>query len=95
MPEHQNQDSATPDQQIFQAECDLHRASIRRRAGRLIDEKYIKGQKEHGGRLWTKPGLIDMAIDEAVDQVIYLLTLKDQIENPEIVDHTARDVDAT
>jgi hypothetical protein len=43
--------------------------------------KYRKGQQEHGGNLWTKRGLIDMAIDEAIDQVIYLLTLKKQIED--------------
>lgn len=42
--------------------------------------KYMKGVEEHGGHLWKKKGLIDMAIEEAVDQVIYLLTLKKQIE---------------
>ncbi len=46
----------------------------------LIISKYEAGVKEHGGQLWEKKGLIDMAIDEAVDQVVYLLTLKQQIE---------------
>ena len=46
----------------------------------LCTEKYIKGQKEHGGRLWEEEGLLDMAIDEAIDQVVYLLTLKQQLE---------------
>jgi hypothetical protein len=27
-----------------------------------------------------KPGLLDMAIDEAIDQVVYLLTLKEQLD---------------
>jgi len=46
----------------------------------LATEKYEKGQLEHGGQLWQKEGLIDMAIDEAIDQVIYLLTIKHQRE---------------
>lgn len=48
---------------------------------RLVDAKYRAGQKEHSGNLWLKKGLIDMAIDEAVDQVVYLLTLKQQLED--------------
>jgi len=46
----------------------------------IASNKYTKGVKEHGGHLWEKKGLIDMTIEEAVDQVIYLLTLKKQIE---------------
>ena len=41
--------------------------------------KYRKGQQDHGGNLWVKSGLLDMAIDEAIDLVIYLLTLKEQL----------------
>lgn len=47
---------------------------------RLIN-KYVKGQAEHGGNLWEKQGILDMAIDEAIDQVTYLLTLKQQLED--------------
>lgn len=44
----------------------------------LVDDKYRKGVAEHGGNLWDNPSesLLDMAIDEAIDQVVYLLTLK-------------------
>lgn len=42
-------------------------------------QKYLRGQAEHGGQLWQKSGLLDMAIDEAIDQVIYLLTLREQL----------------
>ena len=49
----------------------------------LATEKYEKGQRQHGGRLWKKEGLIDMAIEEAIDQVIYLLTIKHQMEHRE------------
>lgn len=47
----------------------------------LVDKKYRKGQEEHGGNLWDKMDLIDMAIDEALDQVTYLFTLREQIIN--------------
>ena len=54
--------------------------SIKERFVGWLDKKYRKGQKDHGGNLWKKKGLIDMAIDEAVDQVVYLICLRDQIE---------------
>ena len=47
----------------------------------LATAKYFKGAKEHGGNLWDKQGLIDMAIEEAIDQAIYLMTLKQQIND--------------
>lgn len=46
-----------------------------------LDEKYRKGQAEHGGKLWEKDGLLDEAINEALDQVVYLLTLKQQLND--------------
>lgn len=45
-----------------------------------MEHKYRAGQKEHGGKLWQKTGLLDMAIDEAIDLFIYLYTLKKQLE---------------
>jgi hypothetical protein len=68
-----------------------HAHDIAKDAAKRILIKYHAGQKEHGGMLWTKPGIIDMAIEEAIDQVIYLLTLKHQIEHPEIVNPKAVD----
>ena len=41
-------------------------------------EKYRAGVKEHGGHLWEKPGMLDEAIKEAIDLVVYLYTLRDQ-----------------
>ena len=46
-----------------------------------IDTKYRAGQKEHGGKLWQKPHLLDEAINEAADQLIYLLTIEQQQRN--------------
>jgi hypothetical protein len=44
----------------------------------LIEAKYRKGQAEHGGFLpsMTREQLLDNAIAEAIDQLVYLLTLK-------------------
>lgn len=50
---------------------------------RLMLIKYAKGQKEHGGHLWEKEGMLESAIDEVVDLAVYLLTLKHKLENPE------------
>jgi hypothetical protein len=41
--------------------------------------KYDKGAIEHGGRIWEKPGMLEEAINEAIDLVVYLFTLRDQI----------------
>jgi lipopolysaccharide biosynthesis regulator YciM len=47
---------------------------------RRVDEKYRKGQKEHGGDLWLKSGMMDNAMDEVSDLVTYLYTMREQIE---------------
>lgn len=56
-----------------------HLEDIKYEFTRLVDAKYRAGQKEHGGELWRKRGLINMAIEEAIDQVVYLITLRDQL----------------
>ena len=60
---------------------ETHLKSITKRFTELCDTKYRKGQQEHGGDMWRmSPGeLIDNAISEAIDQVVYLLTLKDRL----------------
>lgn len=47
----------------------------------LINDKYRHGQKAHGGNLFdlSASQLIDEAINEAVDQLVYLLTAKERI----------------
>lgn len=61
--------------------CEDHLESIKIHFISLVDAKYRKGQKEHGGHLWNNPAekLLDFAIDEAIDQVVYLLTLREII----------------
>lgn len=58
-----------------------------------VDRKYRAGVIQHGGMLWTKPYLIDKAMEECVDQYVFLFTLKMQQQNPELVDPMARDID--
>lgn len=67
-----------------------HLRTIKEQFLSLADHKYRKGQAEHGGTLWDKQGLIDMAIDEAIDQVVYLLTLKQQLAGIELGTLTER-----
>lgn len=64
----------TPDQEA-------HLASIIKRAAEATDKKYRAGQAEHGGNLWEVPigALVDNAIDEAIDQLAYLLSIKDHL----------------
>jgi len=44
-------------------------------------EKYELGAREHGGNLWDKNPiwLIDQAMDEAIDQFVYLYTIKQKL----------------
>lgn len=50
----------------------------------LIAKKYRRGSREHQSVLnedYTAAELLDMALEEAIDQVTYLLTLKEKIDN--------------
>lgn len=55
-----------------------HLEHIQSEFAELVDMKYRLGIREHGGHLWEKP-LDTEALMEAVDQVAYLITLRDQI----------------
>lgn len=57
-----------------------HLQSIKDQFAMRMDEKYRKGQAEHGGNMWEKSGMIDNAIEEVLDMAAYLFTLKAQIE---------------
>ena len=59
-----------------------HLLALKREFITLVDKKYREGQKEHGGNLEDKSSeeLLDCAINEAIDQVVYLLTLKNKIK---------------
>lgn len=49
----------------------------------LADKKYRAGQAEHGSNLFDMATemLIDEALNEAIDQFVYLTTLKEKLKN--------------
>ena len=58
-----------------------HEAHLTRIVGQVthdIREKYERGQAEHGGNLWLKPGMLDKAIEEVLDLAVYLYTMREQ-----------------
>lgn len=58
-----------------------HKAFIIDKASRRIDAKYTLGAIQHQGLLSDKSidWLIENAIAEAIDQVVYLLTLREKL----------------
>lgn len=60
---------------------ELHLKQIKDQFISLADKKYRKGQAEHGGNLMDASDmqLIEWAIDEAIDQIVYLVTLKEKL----------------
>jgi hypothetical protein len=64
-------DKVTPQQEV-------HLEGLKWDVFKAIDKKYRRGAKEHGGILsdMSEDDLLDNAIDEAIDQVAYLFTLK-------------------
>ncbi len=63
-----------------------HRAKIMQAASMRIHAKYEAGCKEHHSLLtdYDQWWLLEAAIDEAIDQVVYLLTLKDKLDTHNI-----------
>jgi hypothetical protein len=46
-----------------------------------LSAKYHKGQQEHGGQLWQKPGMLKMLRQEHLDALVYEHTLHYQIQS--------------
>lgn len=57
------------------------------------EAKYIKGAEQHGGNLWEKKGLVDMALEEVMDLMFYLYSLKKQIEDKTVYTVNGEDID--
>jgi hypothetical protein len=45
-----------------------------------VRAKYAAGQREHGGNIWQKPGMLQHAKEEVLDLWVYLCTLEQQME---------------
>lgn len=61
-----------------------HLNRIKEQVGYELTEKYVKGAKEHASTLsedYTPLEVLDMAIEEALDQVTYLYTLREMMRN--------------
>ncbi len=72
------------------AEHEAHLTRILDRFSADTRAKYESGQREHGGNLWEKPGMLEQAIEEAIDMVVYLYTLQEQRDRRLVL--TGRDV---
>ena len=64
---------------MMDAQKKAHLKHCVRRVSKLQIDKYVKGQKEHGGRMWMKTGLLNAALEETADQANYLPTVELQI----------------
>ena len=66
----------------FSKTHELHMTTLQMQAVSSLEEKYKKGVKEHGGtKLWEMAtnSLVNNAVDEAIDQITYLFTLRQQM----------------
>lgn len=63
--------------QMTSEQCN-HVRDIAKEFTLTMAQKYANGQREHGGNLWdlSEDQLIDNAIMEAVNQVVYLTTIR-------------------
>ena len=60
---------------------EAHLARVKAEFVTLVDAKDRAGAAEHGDELLASPNLkiLDLAIEEAVDQVVYLLSLRQKL----------------
>lgn len=57
-----------------------HMAEIISAQANKIMKKYPKGQREHKGNIWEKPGMLNNADEEVTDLITYLHVIRQQIE---------------
>jgi len=72
---------------------ETHLEEIMQSFDAAVNRKYRAGVAQHGGMLWTKPRILDKALEECVDQYVFLYTLKQQMETPGLIDENAKDID--
>ena len=53
----------------------------------LISDKFRRGQAEHGGNIWEKPGMLQHALDESADMSTACHAIHDaaSLDNPNVV----------
>lgn len=47
----------------------------------MAKNKYVSGQKEHGGNLWEKLNLLDHAEEEVIDLWYYLQGIRQKLKD--------------
>lgn len=72
-------------------EQETHLRAIKYDFLNAVDVKYRKGQREHGGDIWKKPGVLEMLMEECIDFYVYAHVLRQQRDDPGIVDPSLRD----
>jgi hypothetical protein len=72
-------------------EQERHLEDIKYHFVKEVDAKYRKGQAEHGGDLWKKPGVLEMLMDECVDFYVYAYCLRQQRDNPGLINPDLKD----
>ena|SRR3990172_4355474 len=55
-----------------------HLKSIQRRVNSRLEEKYVRGQLEHGGNLWERDNLQDLGM-EIIDMLTYFHCVEDVV----------------
>ena len=46
-----------------------------------LETKYVAGQQQHGGNIWLKHGMLSHIEAELLDLVVYVRTLRKQLED--------------
>lgn len=74
-----------------------HVARVKRNFAALMEQKYERGAVEHKGELEDLPidGLLQQALEEAIDQVVYLMTARDALLGRNILDPDSREAMGT
>lgn len=62
-------------------EQEQHLQKIKDSFLQAVDDKYRRGQEEHGGNLWEIKSIIKMLKEEAVDLWVYAVTLEQQLQD--------------
>jgi len=60
---------------------EAHLGRVKAEFAALVDAKYRAGAAEHSGELLalSDSEILDLAIEEAIDQVVYLLSLREKL----------------
>ncbi len=60
---------------------EAHLSHVLRLQAHRTEARYRAGQAQHGGTLFTKPGMLKEALAESADLAVYLITLEEQMED--------------